>query len=75
MKINQEIGGYIKKVRDDNKIDLSLQLPGYKSIDTLSRKIMETLHQRGGFIDVNDNSKPTEITNLFGVSKRAFKTP
>jgi predicted RNA-binding protein (virulence factor B family) len=73
LKIGQEIDGFIKKVRDDNKIDLCLQRPGYKAVNDLSRKIMDELHQRGGFIALTDKSRPKAIADLFGVSKKTFK--
>lgn len=73
LKIGQEIDGFIKKVRDDNKIDLCLQKPGYKAIDALYQKIMGKLQQRGGFIAVTDKSQPKIIADLFGVSKKTFK--
>jgi predicted RNA-binding protein (virulence factor B family) len=73
LKIGQEIDGFIKKVRKDQKIDLYLQKPGFTAIDTLSRKIMDQLQQRGGFIAVTDKSRPGVIADLFGVSKKAFK--
>ena len=73
LKIGQEIDGFIKKVRDDKKIDLCLQKPGYKAINALSRKIMDKLQQQGGFIAVTDKSRPKVIADLFGVSKKAFK--
>ncbi len=73
LKIGQEIGGFIKKVRVVKKIDLCLQKPGYKAIDALSRKIMDKLQQQGGFIAVTDKSRPKVIADLFGVSKKTFK--
>ena len=73
LKIGQEIDGFIKKLRDDKKIDLCLQKPGYEAIDALSRKIMDKLQQRGGFITVTDKSRPKVIADLFGVSKKTFK--
>jgi uncharacterized protein len=73
LKIGQEIDGFIKKVRDDKKIDLCLQKPGYKAIDVLSRKIMDKLQQQGGFIAVTDKSQPKIIADIFGVSKKTFK--
>jgi predicted RNA-binding protein (virulence factor B family) len=65
LKIGQE--------RDDKKIDLCLQKPGYKATDALSRKIMDKLQQRGAFIAVTDKSRPKVIADLFGVSKKTFK--
>ena len=73
LQIGQEIDGYIKKVREDKKIDLCLQKPGYKAIDDLSQKIMDTLRQQGGFIPVTDKSRPKVIADLFGISKKSFK--
>jgi len=73
LKIGQEIDGFIRKVRDDKKIDLCLQKPGYKAINALSRKIMDKLQQRGGFIAVTDKSRPKVIAELFGVSKKTYK--
>jgi predicted RNA-binding protein (virulence factor B family) len=73
LKIGQEIDGYIKKVREDKKIDLCLQKPGYKAINDLSQKIMDTLRQQGGFIPVTDKSRPKLIADLFGISKKSFK--
>ncbi|MEA3437283.1 MAG: hypothetical protein U9R43_12515 [Thermodesulfobacteriota bacterium] len=73
LKIGQEIDGFIKKVRDDEKIDLCLQKPGYNAIGALSRNIMDKLQQQGGFIAVTDKSRPKVIADLFGVSKKTFK--
>ena len=73
LKIGQEIEGFIRKVRDDKKIDLCLQKPGYKAIDAQSREIMGKLQQQGGFIAVTDKSRPKVIADLFGVSKKTFK--
>jgi uncharacterized protein len=73
LKIGEEIDGFIKKVRHDKKIDLCLQKPGYKAIYDQSRKIMDQLQQRGGFIAVTDKSQPKVIADLFGISKKTFK--
>jgi len=73
LKIGQEIDGFIKKVRDDKKIDLYLQKSGYKAVDVLSLKIMDALQQQDGFIAVTDKSRPKVIADLFGVSKKTFK--
>ena len=73
LKSGQEIDGFIKKVRDDKKIDLCLQKPGYKAIYDQSRKIMDQLQQRGGFIAVTDKCQPKVIADLFGISKKSFK--
>ena len=73
LKIGQQINGYIKKVRDDGKIDLSLQRPGYKAVDALTANIMYKLRHQKGFLAVTDKSRPEVIAELFGVSKKVFK--
>lgn len=73
LEIGQKIDGFIKKVRDNKKIDLCLQKPGYKAINRLFRKIMDILQQQDGFIAVTDKSRPKVIADLFGVSKKEFK--
>ena len=73
LRKGQHITGFIKKVRDDGKIDLCLQKPGHEKVDEVSEKIVDTLKARGGFISVTDNSAPETIYGLFGVSKKTFK--
>lgn len=73
LEIGQKIDGFIKKVRDNKKINLCLQKPGYKAINRLFRKIMDILQQQDGFIAVTDKSRPKVIADLFGVSKKEFK--
>lgn len=69
----QKIAGYIKKIRDDHKIDLSLQRPGYHKVPDLADKILEVIKSQGGEISISDKSEPEIIYQLFGVSKKTFK--
>jgi predicted RNA-binding protein (virulence factor B family) len=71
--IGQRLQGYVKKIRQDHKIDLRLQQTGYQQVDTLSQTILDTLKDRGGMVAVSDKSPPEEIYALFGVSKKVFK--
>jgi predicted RNA-binding protein (virulence factor B family) len=73
LKIGQKISGYVKNVRDDGKIDLCLQKPGYRAVDALSASIMYKLRHQKGFLAVTDKSRPEVIADLFGVSKKVFK--
>lgn len=67
--------GYIKKIRSDNKIDLSLNPIGYSQQhkDELSEKILSRLDDNQGFLQLNDKSPPAAISAAFGVSKKVFK--
>jgi len=67
------IKGFIKKLRDDGKIDLCLQKPGHEKVDEVSDKIIDKLKTAGGFVSVTDKSPPGIIYSLFGVSKKTYK--
>ena len=69
----QQIKGYIKKIRDDEKIDLSINKIGYDKIEDISNKILDELRKHNGFIDVTDKSAAETISKLFGVSKKSYK--
>ena len=73
LKSGQKAKGYIKKVRGDNKIDLSLHKPGYERVDDITDTILNVLKEQGGFISVTDKSSPETINKLFGVSKKTYK--
>ena len=65
--------GYIKEVRDDEKIDLSLYPIGYDKVDGISKQIMNTLASNNGFIPISDKSDANEIYSFFSCSKKSFK--
>jgi predicted RNA-binding protein (virulence factor B family) len=73
LKRGEKIKGYIKKIREDEKIDLILQKPGYQKVDNISMRILEILKKHGGYMLITDKSEPDAIYNLFGVSKKTFK--
>lgn len=65
--------GYIKKIRKDNKIDLTLSKFGYKSIEPNAQKVLDVLQQHDGFLPYHDKSDPKAIYSTFKMSKKAFK--
>ncbi|HTA27132.1 MAG TPA: S1-like domain-containing RNA-binding protein [Bacteroidia bacterium] len=65
--------GYIKKVREDKKIDLLLDKPGYEKVDKISTTILEKLKEENGFIALSDKSQADDIYDMFGISKKNFK--
>ncbi|UAB68872.1 GntR family transcriptional regulator [Vibrio sp. SCSIO 43132] len=71
--IGKRLKGYIKSVREDGKIDLSLQKVGTAKMDDLSNKIIETLEKKDGFLPLNDKSTPEAIFAIFRTSKGTFK--
>jgi len=73
LTIGQQLPGYIKKVREDGKIDLCLQQLGYQGVDEIAQAILAAIQEQGGRIPVTDKSPPEEIYARFGVSKKSFK--
>ncbi len=69
----QKLDGYIKQIRDDGKIDLVLQEPGYGKVVSLTDKILLKLKQNNGVLLLSDKSPPEAIYAAFGVSKKVFK--
>ena len=63
----------IKEVREDEKIDVTLQLPGYAKIEGLAGMVLEKLKDYGGILDLSDKSEPEEIYKVFGCSKKNYK--
>jgi len=74
LNIGDKLKGFVKKIREDNKIDISLQAIGYnKFIDKNSDLIYRALLENDGFLAVTDKTSPDEIYLQFGMSKKAFK--
>ncbi|WP_038174781.1 MULTISPECIES: CvfB family protein [Vibrio] len=71
--VGKKLKGYIKSVREDGKIDLSLQKIGVSKMDDLSQKVLDLLEKKGGFLPLNDKSSPEEIFAAFRTSKGTFK--
>jgi len=65
--------GWVKKIRVEGKIDLSLQTMGYGHILDNKDSILEELKYSGGTIGLGDKSSPEEIYSRFKISKNAFK--
>lgn len=73
IKLGMEVKGYIKKIREDEKIDLSLQRAGHEKIYDLSDIILMKLRDNNGVLNISDKSPAEEIYAEFGVSKKNFK--
>lgn len=72
LQIGDERIAYIKKIRDDQKIDLTLQKEGYEQVKDFSFDLHEYIYTRKT-IQINDKSSPEIIKETFGVSKKVFK--
>lgn len=65
--------GYIKQVREDGKIDVSLEPLGVASIEPNSRKILDALNRNRGILKLSDKSAPEDIERELHMSKKLFK--
>ncbi|MDP2162485.1 MAG: S1-like domain-containing RNA-binding protein [Flavobacterium sp.] len=68
-----EATGYIKSVRPDGKIDVSLQKQGFENIEPNAQKILNELKASRGFLRLTDNSHPEDIKTVLKMSKKTFK--
>lgn len=65
--------GWVKKTRPDGKIDVTLQRPGYRSIEPNAQELLTELELKGGFLALTDKSSPDEIQKTLHMSKKSFK--
>ena len=73
LKRGQKLDGYIKQIREDGKIDLNLNQPGYGKVVSLTDDILNKLKANNGTLMLSDKSPPEAIYATFGVSKKVFK--
>lgn len=71
----QQLDGYIARLREDGKVDLTLSKPGFskEKIGGVSGDILAALEANEGFLALTDKSPPREIYATFQVSKKVFK--
>ncbi len=65
--------GYIKAIREDGKIDVTLQPEGFENIDEFKQKILDRLNESYGLLYLSDKSSPEEIKEELQMSKKNFK--
>ena len=73
LNYGERLAGFIKKIREDNKIDVSLQKSGYENVQPNEQKILSKLKEAKGFLALNDCSSPDEIVSALAMSKKVFK--
>ncbi|MEL0629208.1 CvfB family protein [Psychromonas aquatilis] len=71
--IGKKCKGYIRRIREDGKIDLGLTQTGYAKVEGLSDRILLSLRQNDGFLPLSDKSSPEQIAKILKMSKGNFK--
>lgn len=73
ISLGNDLKGYVKSIRPDGKLDITLTPQGIIALDFVANSILETLKNNGGWLSLSDQSSPEEIKNRLGISKKAFK--
>jgi predicted RNA-binding protein (virulence factor B family) len=74
LKVGDRKIAYVKNIRNDGKLDLTLQPIGKKVTgDIFEAKLLSSLKNRDGFIALNSKSDAEAIMKMFGLSKKSFK--
>jgi len=73
LRVGKIIDGYIKNIREDGRIDLSLSRSGEGKVNDFSAKLLAHIAENDGFSPLHDKSSPELIQRVLGVSKKTFK--
>jgi predicted RNA-binding protein (virulence factor B family) len=73
LAVGTRLQGYVQRVREDGKLDISLKPPGSAGRDGDTRALLQALEAAGGTLALHDNSSPDEIARVVKMSKKAFK--
>ena len=73
LETGEKIKGFVKHVRPDNKLDISIGSKGYTRVPEDEGKIVSLLKDNNGYLPYNDKSSPEDIYAFFGMSKKTFK--
>lgn len=73
VEIGDRLKGYITRITEDNRVDVSLQKQGYDEVKDAAEKLLELLKEHGGTLPVGDKSDPEEVRRRTHMSKKVFK--
>lgn len=73
IRVGDRCRGWVRKITEDMRIDVSLQQQGLAEVETSVVKLEKMLADGGGRLSVNDHSDPQDVSRLTGMSKKVFK--
>jgi uncharacterized protein len=73
ISVGDRLKGFIKNIREENKIDVAIGKMGYSRVEDEAGKVLRLLQENDGYLPYNDKSNPDEIYSFFGMSKKTFK--
>lgn len=71
--IGDRLMGYIRRITEDNRIDVSLQQEGFAQVQASADRLLQLLEKNDGRLALNDDSTPEEVARRTGMSKKTFK--
>ncbi len=71
--IGERVTGYVRRITEDNRIDVSLQQAGYAQVKDSAETLLQLIVEHGGTLPLNDDSAPEEVTRMTQMSKKVFK--
>ncbi|MEG0789211.1 MAG: S1-like domain-containing RNA-binding protein [Alistipes sp.] len=71
--IGDRLKGYIRRITDDDRIDVSLQQEGFAQVKDSAETLLQIVHDHEGMLPLNDNSDPVAVSQLTQMSKKVFK--
>ena len=73
VKVGDRLEGYVRRITDDNRIDLTLRQEGYDGVANSAEGLLELIKENGGEMPIGDNSSPEKVHALTQMSKKVFK--
>jgi predicted RNA-binding protein (virulence factor B family) len=73
IRIGDSFEGFVKKIYNDNKIDVVVGKPGYQRVEDEVQRVLDLLKENNGYLPYSDKSGPEDIYSFFGMSKKTFK--
>jgi predicted RNA-binding protein (virulence factor B family) len=73
LRAGQQLRGHVKKMREDGRLDVSINPPAHVAAAALTDRILAAIDAHDGKLSITDKSSPQEIQRTFGVSKGVFK--
>ncbi len=73
LRMGDRTNGYVKQIRPDGKLDISLLPEGYQKVNSLADEFLQLLKENDGYLDLSDKSTPETIQQVTGWSKKVFK--
>ena len=73
VKVGDRLEGYVRRITDDNRIDLTLRQEGYDGVANSAEDLLKLIKENGGEMPIGDNSTPEKVHALTQMSKKVFK--